>query len=633
MNKLYFITDKTSTEMKAINEVLPILDTCDDVSGTPVMLKRRPEGLCITKDTDGYTIEYSTRASLMRAVGLLVENLGKKSLNIEEYPKFDCLGTMPDCSRNAVPTVETLKEWLRMKALMGFNAMMLYTEDTFEMEGHPHFGYMRGRYTKQEIKEIDDYAYLLGIELVPCIQTLAHLKTIFQWPEYLPLRDVDTILMAEDEDVYKLIDDMLDTCANNFRSRRINLGMDEAFCLGSGKYMGKNGYKPRREIMKTHLEVLMEKCNARGLKPMIWSDMFFRMLHPKGLYYNMELEKVPQEMIDIVPEGLELLYWDYYSINKARYDHMFDLHLQFKNNPIGFAGGAANWYGVTPLNAFSVESARVATTSAIEKGEKEAWITMWGDDGGECAHVATLPTLIIYAEACWSGDTSDENAEKRMMTCSGASFLDFLKMEEPNNVPSRTNYKKDIGNPYKPLLYQDILAGKFDCHIPEGLSAHFKNTAKMLKKCAAKTEKYAVLFNTLIELCNVLELKSDIGVKLKKAYDENDKAALKKYANKVLPELISRYEAYYDAYRTQWYKYNKPFGFEIQDMRFGGLILRAKNAISLILDYVDGKIDSIPELAEERVPYDPERVGMTINHIHYHEVSSTSNVYSKHTYC
>ena len=633
MKKLYFITDKTSKEMKAINEILPMLDCCDDVAGTAVMLKRRPKGLRISKDVEGYTIEYSTRTSLIRAVGLLVENIGKKNIDIEEFPKFETLGTMPDCSRNAVPTVETLKEWIRVNALMGFNAMMLYTEDTYEVEGHAHFGYLRGRYSKEEIKEIDKYAYLLGIELVPCIQTLAHLRTLFQWPEYLPLRDVDTILIAEDEKVYKLIDAMLDSCANNFRSRRINLGMDEAFCLGSGKYMGKNGYKPRPEIMKTHLEVLMTKCKERGLEPMIWSDMFFRMLHPKGLYYNMELEHVPQEMIDIVPEGLQLLYWDYYSVNKARYDHMFDLHFDFKKNKIGFAGGAANWYGVVPLNAFSVESARVATTSAIEKGNKDAWITMWGDDGGECAHFATLPTLMIYAEACWSGNTTDEHAEKRMRTCAGSSFADFLKMEEPNNVPTRTNYKTDVGNPYKPLLYQDILAGKFDCHIPEELPQHFKSVAKMLKKCVEKNKKFAELFETLYTLCNVLEIKSDIGVKLKKAYDEDDRAALKKYATKLLPELISRYEAYYNAYRTQWYKYNKPFGFEIQDMRFGALIMRAKNAQKMIFDYLAGEIDSIPELAEERIPYEPELVGKTINHIHYHEVASTSNVYSKHTYC
>ena len=35
---------------------------------------------------------------------------------------------------------------------------MLYTEDTYEVDGQPYFGYMRGRYSKEEMKEIDDFA-------------------------------------------------------------------------------------------------------------------------------------------------------------------------------------------------------------------------------------------------------------------------------------------------------------------------------------------------------------------------------------------------------------------------------------------------------------------------------------------
>ena len=46
-----------------------------------------------------------------------------------------------------------------------------YTEDTYEVEGQPYFGAYRGKYTKDEIKELDAYASMFGVELVPCIQT------------------------------------------------------------------------------------------------------------------------------------------------------------------------------------------------------------------------------------------------------------------------------------------------------------------------------------------------------------------------------------------------------------------------------------------------------------------------------
>src|SRR5690606_625701 len=111
-------------------------------------------------------------------------------------PQFVTLGAMFDASRNGVLRVESMEYLLRRMALMGLNLVMLYTEDTYEVPGHPYFGYMRGRYTYDELKRIDDYAYQFGIEVVPCIQTLAHLARALQWDAFAPLRDTEDILLA-----------------------------------------------------------------------------------------------------------------------------------------------------------------------------------------------------------------------------------------------------------------------------------------------------------------------------------------------------------------------------------------------------------------------------------------------------
>ena len=79
---------------------------------------------------------------------------------------------------------------------MGYNTLMLYTEDTYEVNNQPYFGYLRGRYTKKEMKELDAYCNEIGIELIPCIQTLAHLNAIFKWQEYIEIRDCDDILLC-----------------------------------------------------------------------------------------------------------------------------------------------------------------------------------------------------------------------------------------------------------------------------------------------------------------------------------------------------------------------------------------------------------------------------------------------------
>ena len=129
---------------------------------------------------------------------------------------FEHFGTMLDCSRNAVYTVKALKRWIDLTPDLGYNTLMLYTEDTYEVENQPYFGHFRGRYSREELQEIDAYAKERGMELIPCIQTLAHLNALMRWPQYMAIRDTDDILLAEDERTYQLIEDMFRSLAASF---------------------------------------------------------------------------------------------------------------------------------------------------------------------------------------------------------------------------------------------------------------------------------------------------------------------------------------------------------------------------------------------------------------------------------
>ena len=98
----------------------------------------------------------------------------------EQIP-FRHFGTMIDCSRNAVMKPAAVERWIDLTASLGYDSVLLYTEDTYEVPEYPYFGYLRGRYTQDELREIDAYAESMGVELVPCIQTLAHLAQFLQW--------------------------------------------------------------------------------------------------------------------------------------------------------------------------------------------------------------------------------------------------------------------------------------------------------------------------------------------------------------------------------------------------------------------------------------------------------------------
>ena len=126
-----------------------------------------------------------------------------KTFQYQEHIYFERSGLMLDCSRNAVFTVEKVKFLIRILAKLGMNVLMLYTEDTYEVKSEPYFGAYRGKYTRDEIREIDTYAAMFGIELVPCIQTLAHLHNALKWPEMSEIRDSADILQPGKEETYQ----------------------------------------------------------------------------------------------------------------------------------------------------------------------------------------------------------------------------------------------------------------------------------------------------------------------------------------------------------------------------------------------------------------------------------------------
>lgn len=80
---------------------------------------------------------------------------------------YKTFGVMLDCSRNAVMKVCEVKRFIDYIAQMGYNALELYTEDTFEVIDEPYFGYLRGRYSIAELREIDAYAQTKNVELIP----------------------------------------------------------------------------------------------------------------------------------------------------------------------------------------------------------------------------------------------------------------------------------------------------------------------------------------------------------------------------------------------------------------------------------------------------------------------------------
>ncbi len=562
------------------------------------------EGLRVTAKDGGIHIIYDTLCTFSRAVSHLPAVLSGRG-DIREKKRYDTLCYMADVSHAATMNMTTVKRFIRILALMGYDSFMLYTEDTFELPGYKYFGYMRGRYTAAELREIDDYAYALGLEVIPCVQTLAHLRTALRWPDFSGYTDTDNILLVGDERTYAYVDAVLKQCRACFRSNRIHVGMDEAHELGRGAYLNRNGWQNVFDIMLKHLERVTAQCKAYGYRPMIWSDMFFRIAFADQ-YYVSEGE-IPADVIAKVPPEVELVYWDYYNPNPRIVEHMFHCHRQFPNKTV-FAGGVWRWGSPAAFNKFSMHAAKVQLDACEAYGCRDVVVTTWSDDNCASSVFATNASTLYFAERCYAGEIAEAHMDRRCTDCFGQSFTDALAFDLPNDLPGTEIKLRPLTthpyNPSKYLLYNDPLQGLLDLHFdPQTAAPTYKKHAERLLALSERDPRFGYALRVLGLLCRVLELKCDFSYRLQRAYKAGDRAELARMANEDVPAIISRLEEYMVAYREQWYRENKPFNLNVQEIRVGGLIERMRSAAYAIHAYLNGDISAIEELEAERLSF------------------------------
>jgi hexosaminidase len=153
-------TGDISALSEGIRYIMDDLDMELSAGGFTVeAVKGWEDSLELHKDGHEVKITYSKPVHFFRALSLLKENEYASNLYINEHQQFDTCGAMFDVSQgNAVIKLDSLKKLIRKMALMGFDMIMVYTEDSYAIEGEPYFGYMRGKYSQEELKAVDDYA-------------------------------------------------------------------------------------------------------------------------------------------------------------------------------------------------------------------------------------------------------------------------------------------------------------------------------------------------------------------------------------------------------------------------------------------------------------------------------------------
>lgn len=563
-------------------------------------------------DGDRLTIYYTTVARFIYSLFLY----DARAYVGQTENSYDDLTALVDMSRNAVRTVNTVKKFMRCLVLTGYTGIMLYMEDVYEIPEEPYFGYKRGKYSQAELKEIVAYGRLLGLEVVPAIQTLAHLNCLSHWRRFEKIMDFGDILLAEEEETYRLIESMFKSLQECFGCQKINIGMDEAQMVGLGQYLDKHGYTDRATIVVKHLHRVYELALKHGFtKPMMWNDTFIRLAN-KG---NFEKGEVPEEVLALIPENMTLCAWSYLQRDVKVFENILKRQQKF-GKPVYFAGGTNCWNGFTPVNKYALKQTRDCMKACKNVGVKNFIMTLWGDDGAECSLFASLP-IVAYGGAIANGRRDYKSLYKAM---TGMDFENFMFLDAPNDIAKPNDPFTQVS---KYMLYNDCLQGQFDCTVDVQETGKFKKIATRFSRLA-KNEEWGYIFKTHAELSKLLYVKYDLGVRTRQAYLDGNKKELESIVKKDYKLLVKRIDSFYNAFREQWFKESKPYGFEVQDYRIGGLRARVLNCKRILQDYLDGRTVNVEELEEKilNVLCDPNADGKSIWYPNNAKMMITANV-------
>ncbi len=565
---------------------------------------------------NGNAIIYYTRKHLFfRELGVLVENARKSDkFDITEDGFFNVVSTMIDTSRNGVPTVATINKMMDYLAVMGYGMAMLYTEDTLKLENYKYFGYMRGRYSVDELKAVDDYAYEYGIEVIPCLELYGHMGKYLFWPEAAPIKDTGEVLLAREEKTFEFVDELVATASSCFRSKRIHIGMDEAWDMGRGAFLTKHGYVPPFDIFNEYMERLIRITNKYGLTPMMWSDMYFRISAGNNDYYGKDTV-IPKEVADKIPEEVELVFWHY---GERPYcdDYMLKKHNELGRKVI-YAGGLWGWIGHFPEHNYSMDAISYSLGACRNNNVREAMITIWTNDNNECELFTNLFGLSFFAEKCFDNDVREDKLRSRFEATTGGNYDAFYTMSLYHNKFDGSKEFKSYHDRFagKPLFWQDIMEGLYDNYLFENpMSSHYADCAEKMKKY--KGDRWEYLYDFAYKVFDYLTVKTLIAENLVPCYKKKNEEALEEIAGHWLPMLKEKTIAVHEAHKAMWMQSYKVTGWANMDVRYGGVAARCDTAKMLIEQYTDHKTDVIEELEEVRLP---KRI---YGFVHYSAISS-----------
>ncbi|HUT88616.1 MAG TPA: family 20 glycosylhydrolase [Thermoguttaceae bacterium] len=380
----------------------------------PLSLDERQRAICRSNEAflleiepDGIRIAGRTREGVLRGVATacLLGSQAKSS----QHKAIPCL-TMVDAPRLALrgwdlsggSDVGSARDMIDILFLLRMNYATLdlvgYGDDPrFPFDSHPNLG--GKRYTKEDYRQLSQYAKERGINLIPQLYLWSRAGWILNKPEYehmaaekkhsYPMgRKFERSFNAFHPDASKLVFDLLDEVIETMEPTDVHLGMDELhFAKIVDPQDPHSQGKTELDWIFHTVGITREHLSRRGVRLWMWADEI-NPQHNAPRYGISELEQDGPKLAPL-PRDIVLNPWHYGIPEAGRFRFVkFFADLGFT------VVGAPAWY--------RAENVALFTRDVYHYGAAGLLGTTWGSPHPSAPYKQVMTGMSLAAYLTWS---------------------------------------------------------------------------------------------------------------------------------------------------------------------------------------------------------------------------------------
>lgn len=473
-------------------------------------------------------------------------------LFIEDYPSVENRGYYLDVTRGRIPKLEELKKLADTLSFYKLNQLQLYIEHSFLFEGLSEMYRDDTPLVAEEILELDEYCYNLGIELVPSLSTFGHFYKLLRTKTFRHLCELDEVdeefgfmprhlhhtLDVSNEESFTLVSRLIKEYIVLFRSKKFNICADETFDLGKGKSKNLADKIGVGELYFNFVNRICDLVISLGSIPMFWSDIIVK--------YPELLNKLPEESI--------CLTWGYEANQddkaaKILYDYGVKQYL---------CPGTNAWNEWIPSYEIAYKNIKIMGEYRKKYSALGLLNTDWGDYGHINQTDFSIPALIYGACASWNEDLPDFKEINKHI-----SLIEYRdKSEKIIDILNEINKSQAFSWTFA-IKYQEVIKGilkykeplrilEEDTKLADAKSLLDKldfNLKELIKVSNSIDIKYRNKINDFYIASGAIKLFTKIGlIILNKKYNKNINIDFK--ASELALELENWYLLYKNLFRS-----------------------------------------------------------------------------------